>query len=60
MVRYVGTALNTAGIVGEVEEMELRKASKYLPDMIHITGATEDGRKYELTLTVGETKNEDA
>lgn len=58
MVRYIGTALQTAKFVGEVKEMEMREANKYLPARIEITGTTEDGQKFELTLTVGEKKND--
>lgn len=58
MVRYVGMALQTAKFVGEVRSMELTEADKYLPARIHIAGTSEEGQKFELTLTVGERKNE--
>ena len=58
MVRYVGMALQTAKFVGEVKEMEMREASKYLPSRIEITGTTEDSQKFELVLTVGDKKND--
>lgn len=60
MVRYVGMALQTAKFVGEVKEMEMREASKYLPARIEIAGTTEDGQKFELMLRVGECKNADS
>jgi hypothetical protein len=58
VVRYVEMALQTAKFVGEVKEIEMREASKYLPSRIEITGTTDDGQKFELTLTVGESKND--
>ena len=58
MVRYVGMTLQAAKFVGEVKEMEMREANKYLPSRIEITGTTEDGQNFELTLTVGEKKND--
>lgn len=58
MVRYVGMTLQTAKLVGEVKEMEMREANKYLPSRIEITGTTEDGQEFELMLTVGEKKND--
>jgi hypothetical protein len=58
VVRYVEMALQTAKFVGEVKEIEMREANKYLPSRIEITGTTDDGQKFELTLTVGEKKND--
>lgn len=58
MVRYIGMTLQTAKFVGEVKEMEMREANKYLPARIEITGTTEDGQEFELKLTVGEKKND--
>ena len=58
MVRYVEMILQTAKNVGGVKEMEMREANKYLPARIEITGTTDDGQKFELTLTVGEKKND--
>lgn len=58
MVRYIGMALQTAKFVGEVKEMEMREANKYLPARIEITGTTEDGQRFELTLTVREKKDD--
>lgn len=58
MVKYVGMALQTAKFVGEIKEMEMREANKYFPSRIEITGTTEDGQKFELTLTVGDKKND--
>lgn len=58
MVRYVEMILQTAKNVGGVKEMEMREANKYLPARIEITGTTEDGQEFELTLNVGEKKND--
>ena len=58
MVRYIGMALQAAKFVGEVKEIEMREANKYLPARIEITGTTEDGQNFLLKLTVGETKND--
>ena len=58
MVRYVEMILQTAKNVGGVKEMEMREANKYLPARIEITGTTKDGQEFELTLNVGEKKND--
>ncbi len=60
MVKYVEMALHTARYVGEVKEMEMREASKYLPARIEITGTTEDGMYFELELKVGDPKRENS
>ena len=58
MVKYINLMLQAAKLVGDVTGLEMKEAGSYLPDRIQITGTAEDGRKFELELTVGERKRD--
>ena len=57
MYKFLGAMLDAAGLVGDIEPVRQTVKGQYTGDEIRITGNTEDGRVYELELTVHEKRD---
>lgn len=58
MVEYINLMLQAAKHVGSIREMAMTEACSYAPKRISITGSTESGENFSLTLEVGDRKRE--
>lgn len=58
MVEHINLMLLAAKHVGAIREMAMSEACSYAPKRISITGTTESGENFSLTLEVGELKRD--
>ena len=58
MVEYVNLMIQAAKHIGTVKELSMTEACAYIPDRIQLTGITENGEKFSLSLEVGDCKRE--
>ena len=54
MYKYLGSVLDVAALVGEIEKIEMEGADRYYPAHIEVTGKTADGDAFEIYMKVGE------
>lgn len=54
MYKFLGSVLDVAIEIGEINKIEMEGADRYYPAHIEVGGTTKDGDKFEIYLKVGE------